>query len=477
MHKALARPADSALFVKLWDIVAAVGKPGQMRLGALKVASVAIALVLALVAWMAVLVATDVDQDQQLHQAESRAGNLALVFEEQIYRQVLSIDQTLRSVKLDWERDPNGFDLGSIPRRAGALSDIISQLILVDVHGRVSASTRRELVDTDVSGRRFFPAHRGSDSLGFLTTGPFQLNGEWYLNISRRLNRPGAVFGGAVVASYDLNALMRDMSQADLGPRGMIMLVGRDGLVRAISLRGVQDPGTDITNSALYKAVFSDATPTWTGPSGTDKDVRIHAWRPIPGQDMTLVVGLDKVASLASSEIRRRQALLAATAVTLLVLILAIAVGSMISAAAAREARLAQDRAVLEAANLQLARARERADEKSLQLGMTLAGMSDGISMFNAELKLVQWNAQCVSLLGLAPDALRVGLSMEDMIRVQAVAGEFGPVDPDALIATSMAEIYRRDWPPVSTRTRPNGMVIEMRRTSLPGWRVRDPLQ
>ena len=177
-----------------------------MRLGALKVASVAIALVLALVAWMAVLVATDVDQDQQLHQAESRAGNLALVFEEQIYRQVLSIDQMLRSVKLDWERDPNGFDLGSIPRRAGALSDIISQLILVDVHGRVSASTRRELLDTDVSGRRFFPAHRGSDSLGFLTTGPFQLNGEWYLNISRRLNRPGAVFGGAVVASYDLNA-------------------------------------------------------------------------------------------------------------------------------------------------------------------------------------------------------------------------------------------------------------------------------
>ena len=261
---------------------------------------------------------------------------------------------------------------------------------------------------------------------------------------------------------------MRDMSQADLGPRGMIMLVGRDGLVRAISLRGVQDPGTDITNSALYKAVFSDATPTWTGPSGTDKDVRIHAWRPIPGQDMTLVVGLDKVASLASSEIRRRQALLGATAVTLLVLILAIAVGSMISAAAAREARLAQDRAVLEAANLQLARARERADEKSLQLGMTLAGMSDGISMFNADLKLVQWNAQCVSLLGLAPDALRVGLSMEDMIRAQAVAGEFGPVDPAALIATSMAEIYRRDWPPVSTRTRPNGMVIEMRRTSLP---------
>ncbi len=445
-----------------------IGLTGQIRLGALKVAIVALALVLALVAWMAVLVVTDVDQDQQLRQAEARASNLSLVFEEQIYRQLLSIDQSLRSVKLDWERDPNGFDLSSIPRRAGLLSDVISQLLMADAHGRVLASTRRDGVDTDVAARKFFAVHRGSDSIGFLTTGPFQLNGEWFLNISRRLNRPGNVFSGVVAASYDLNALMRDMSQADLGPRGMIMLVGKDGVVRAISLRGVQDPGTDISNSPLAKAMFNDTAPTWTGPSGSDKDVRIHAWRPIPGQDMTLVVGLDKAASLASSELRRRQALLGATAVTLLVLILALAVGAMIAAAAAREERLGQDRAVLEAANLQLARARERADEKSLQLGMTLAGMSDGISMFNDNLKLVQWNARCVSLLGLPPDALRVGMTMEEMIRMQAQAGEFGPVDVEAEVAARMAGIYRRDWQPLSTGVRPNGMVIELRRTRLP---------
>ena len=448
--------------------MARIGVSGQLRLGALKVAIVALALVLALVAWMAVLVVTDVDQEQQLHQTEARAGNLALVFEEQIYRQVLSIDQTLRSVKLDWERDPNGFDLSSVSRRAGSLSDIVSQMVLTDVHGRVISATRRDLLETDLSGRKFFGAHRGSDSLGFLTTGPFQTNGEWYLSISRRLDRPGGAFGGVVVASYDLNALMRDMSQAELGPRGMIMLVGRDGLVRAISLRGVQDPGTDVTNSSLYKAMFVADAPTWTGPSGTDKDVRIHAWRAIPGQDMTLVVGLDKAAALAGSEVRRRQALLGATAVTLLVLILALAVGTMIAAAAAREERLAQDRAVLEAANRQLARARERADEKSLQLEMTLAGMSDGLSMVDGKLTLVQWNEQCARLIGLSPERLRVGMPVEEMLRAQAEAGEFGPVDVDAEVARRMDEIYRREWPAMKTRIRPNGTVVELRRTLLP---------
>ena len=443
------------------------GKAGPIKLGALKFAIVALAVVLALVAWMAVLVVTDVDQDQQLHQTEARAGNLALVFEEQIYRQVLSIDQTLRAFKMDWERDPASFDLNSFPRRAGSLSDIISQLVLTDMHGRVIASTKKDLIDTDLSSRHFFSAHRASDSLGFLTTGPFQMNGEWFLNISRRLDSARGAFAGVIVASYDLNALMRDMSQADLGPRGIIMLVGRDGLVRAISLRGVQDPGTDISNSTLYRAMFDADTPSWTGQSGSDRDVRVHAWRPIPGQDMTLVVGLDRAAALAPSEIRRRQALLGATAVTLLVLVLAVAVGGMISAAAAREQHLAQDRAVLEAANLQLARARERADEKSLQLGMTLAGMSDGISMFNAALKLVQWNAQCEDLLGLPPDALKVGMSVEDIMRAQALAGEFGAVDVEAEVASRMSEISRLDWPPVATHVRLNGMVVEMRRTQL----------
>ena len=303
-----------------------IGTSGQIKLGALKLAIVALALVLALVAWMAVLVVTDVDQDQQLRQAEARAGNLALVFEEQVYRQILSIDQTLRSVKMDWERDPTGFDLGSVPRRASSLSDMVSQLMLADAHGRVVASTRRDTVDTDLSARRFFTIHRGSDSLGFLNTGPYQMNGEWFLNISRRLNRGNGVFAGVIVASYDLNSLMRDMAQADLGPRGMIMLVGKDGVVRAISLRGVQDPGTDISNGPLFKTMFEEGATNWTGPSGNDKDVRIHAWRPIPGQDMTLVVGLDKRRRPgAGSEIRRRQALLGATAVTLLVLVLAVA--------------------------------------------------------------------------------------------------------------------------------------------------------
>jgi signal transduction histidine kinase/CheY-like chemotaxis protein len=437
-------------------------------MGMSKVAAAGLAVLFALVSWIAVMVLSEVDQDRQEQQVESRAANLALMFEEQVFRQVLSIDQTLRLLKLDWERDPAGLDFVALQRRAGALSDVLSQVSLVDARGRVVVGTRGELAGMDLSSQPFFAEHRGSDVFGSLVTGPFQSNGRWYLNISRRLDTPRGAFAGVIVAAYDLDALMRDMSQADLGPRGLIMLVGRNGMVRAISLRGVQSPGADISHSPLFQAMFNDTGTAWTGPSGPDGDVRIHAWRPVPGQDMTLVVGLDRAAALQPSIARRREGMLGAAAITLLVVILAVAVGSMIAAAASREQRLDEDRAVLEAANRQLALARERADEKSVQLGMTLAGMSDGVSMFSAEQTLVQWNHQMAELAGVPSGILQVGVSVEKMLQAQAAAGEFGEGEERAEMVRRMAVFYSGAGPALIELYRPTGMVLELRRTSLP---------
>ncbi len=448
--------------------MARLSRTGPLRMGLLKVVIAGLAAIFALVAWVAVMIITDVDQGRQLQQAEARAANLALTFEEQVFRQILSIDQTLRVLKADWERDPGAMDFGTLQRRTGSLSDVMSQLLVLDYRGRVVGGSRPDLMESDMSSRSFFTAHRGSDIFGSLVTGPYQSNGQWYLSVSRRLNAAHGVFAGVVVANYDLNALMRDMSQADLGPRGIVMLVGRDGLVRAISLHGVQEPGNDISRTPLFAAMFNDTGASWTGGSGPDDDVRIHAWRPVPGQDMTLVVGLDRDAALAAGLARRREAMAGATAITLLVVILAIGAGTMIAAAASREQRLADDRAVLEAANLQLARARELADEKSLQLGMTLAGMSDGISMFSAENTLVQWNDQMAELAGVPRDILRVGMRLQDLLQAQYEAGEFGFGESGGMLAQRMATFQTGGGSAVIERQRPNGTVIELRRTSLP---------
>src|SRR5206468_10816074 len=104
-----------------------------------------------------------------------------------------------------------------------------------------------------------------------------------------------------------------------------------------------------------------------------------------------------------------------------------------------REQALGHDRTVLAAANEQLASAKTRADAKTAQLEATLAGMTDGVAMVDADLRLVEWNVRFPELAGVPGSILRVGLPMEDVLRAQAVAGQFGDVDIEAEVTRRMA--------------------------------------
>ena len=91
-----------------------------------------------------------------------------------------------------------------------------------------------------------------------------------------------------------------------------------------------------------------------------------------------------------------------------------------------------RDRRGLASANAGLALAKIEAERHSAQLQATLAGMSDGVSLVDGSLRLVAWNPRFPDLAGVHARLLRVGLPMEEMLRLQAEAGQFGPVDPVA---------------------------------------------
>src|SRR5262249_15716013 len=74
--------------------------------------------------------------------------------------------------------------------------------------------------------------------------------------------------------------------------------------------------------------------------------------------------------------------------------------------------------------------ARERAI-----LEATLTGMSDGIMMVDGNLRLLAWNQRFPEFTGVPADILRVGVPMEEILRAQALGGEFGPVDGEEDVA------------------------------------------
>src|SRR5205807_9592655 len=57
--------------------------------------------------------------------------------------------------------------------------------------------------------------------------------GHWAMPLVRRLNARDGSFAGVLIVSLDPYSLARFYESVDLGPGGTVMLVGRDGVVRA----------------------------------------------------------------------------------------------------------------------------------------------------------------------------------------------------------------------------------------------------
>jgi signal transduction histidine kinase len=107
--------------------------------------------------------------------------------------------------------------------------------------------------------------------------------------------------------------------------------------------------------------------------------------------------------------------------------------------------------------------------EKTAQLEATLAGMSDGVMMIDACLCLLAWNDKFPDFTGVPPEILRVGMTMEEILRAQAKAGEFGAVDVEAEVARRMALLRSGGSIGTVLRARPGGRMLELRRNPIAG--------
>jgi diguanylate cyclase (GGDEF)-like protein/PAS domain S-box-containing protein len=94
------------------------------------------------------------------------------------------------------------------------------------------------------------------------------------------------------------------------------------------------------------------------------------------------------------------------------------------------------------------------------------------ISLFNAKDELVLHNREFLRLLDL-PESMVAGRQpkLEDFYRFNAQRGEYGPGDPEAIVARLMARARPMQAHHIE-RTRPNGVTLEIRGAPLPdgGW-------
>jgi PAS domain-containing protein len=220
----------------------------------------------------------------------------------------------------------------------------------------------------------------------------------------------------------------------------------------------------------LHAAVFIDADPAGRGGPGDWRG------RVVVGDLRTIaerIVG-ERSARRAFDEYaaRRERPLLAGeTADRALIQYTERLLASAVGAANARRILIG----ALSGSGLDLAESMALMDEASQELrfnrellSTTLENVSQGISVVDADMRLVAWNRRYLELFDYPDGMVHVGVPVAELIRRNAELGECGPGEVDGHVAKRI-DYMRAGSSHLFQRIRPDGTVIEMRGRALPG--------
>jgi two-component system sensor histidine kinase/response regulator len=171
-----------------------------------------------------------------LEEARKHTSNLARAFEEHIRRTLKEVDETLLVLKRGYQNDPKNFRLWEWPGKELLLQDLSVQIAMTDRDGTIVGTTEGPApVFASVRNEDYFLHHVDHPDDGLFIGKPVKGGGagHWTIPLSRRLDAPDGSFAGVLIVSLDPYYLARFYETVDLGPGGTVMLVGRDGIVRA----------------------------------------------------------------------------------------------------------------------------------------------------------------------------------------------------------------------------------------------------
>ncbi|TQF76815.1 response regulator, partial [Elioraea sp. Yellowstone] len=424
-----------------------------------------------LVLWAAVLGQLARERARAMEETAERAEIAALALQTHLRRVFAAVDEVLLALVGQAEGRAGAVSLTGLAARLGAIDPALLAIAVIDADGRVLASTQGRVDGVVLAhDRDYVRANLPFDPARPIIGRPLPepISGQPALSLSRRISRDGGGFGGVVVGFIDPTLLANGEWLRGFGPGATAAVVRTDAIVLARSGETLPPPGATLDRPGLIAALRGSAQGVVASIEEADEDSGPVAFRHLPDLPVAAVIATSRQATTAAVRTSEQRALLGAAAITLALGALIAALAIEARRRARREAELDADRAQLEAANRAIARAKRQADEKTALLETTLANLSDGVTVFDANLRLVTWNDRLQDLLGLPDEVLYEGAPYEGIIRAQAGRGEFGVVDVETEVRRRL-DVVRSGRFGVYERTRPDGRVIEFKRTGLPG--------
>ena len=378
-------------------------------------------------------------EQDTIQRAGTIVTGLSATYAEQLNRHVLALDQSLDVMVKEWESDPRRFNLEVWRARATVLAGISRDMFLTDENGTIRQASVPEFIGQSVADLEVFrDAAEHANDKPKLYVGPPGINPimrQWHLDVARTLRNPDGSFAGIIAADYRLSAITDVFAAASPGVNGFAAFFSLgDGKLRGTYGTGTAAQDANISDTPMFAAVdaggaVAGGAGSWVGPSAADAVARMHAFQRLPGRDLAVIAGLDQREVLRPVTTWAWQARLFAGGITALGTIITVLVASELYNARRRAAHARENQAQLAAAHALAEVSRAHADVAFQQLHATFATVADGVAIFDAQLNLVEWNTLFPERSGVNASFIRIGLPMEDVLRIQAQGGYFGEVE------------------------------------------------
>ncbi|MBC7906297.1 MAG: hypothetical protein H7Y60_06055 [Rhodospirillaceae bacterium] len=265
--------------------------------------------------WLGVAWDLGRDHDRVLHQAQADTTNLARAFEEHIQRTIAGLDQTMLYMAAEYRRDPDRFALADAANRAVILRNVSVQMAVIGADGTLVESTIPGVAGMDLSDREHFRVHLKDSSDQLFISKPVlgRASGKWSIQMTRRLSHADGSFAGVLVLSLDPLYLSAFYGSIDVGSKGVILLIGRDGIIRAASDNSV---GRAVTASGVAEHLFSTGAGSQNVAGPVDDERRIASFRVLDEHPLVVWVGRSEAEVLALHADTQRTYVLVGAAVT-----------------------------------------------------------------------------------------------------------------------------------------------------------------
>lgn len=284
--------------------------PHRSDLPPLDVAVVAACVIGLAVVWFMTLQRIAHERAQAITSAMESNANLAIAFEQQVYRTLKAAEQVASFVREQYLNHGETLDLRQLEARGVIREAMFNIVSVVDARGDIVRSSFLP-ARVNYADREFFTAQRdgvadvANDAVHVSQPVLGRVTGRWQIPMSLGIWRADGRFAGVVVLSVDPATFTDFHRQANLGPGGLLELTGLDGTVRGRKIDEDRGFGMDARDLPWFQRRAQAPAGSFVDNSSLDGVPRIISYRTMAGYPLMVTVGTASTSALAPTQGRR----------------------------------------------------------------------------------------------------------------------------------------------------------------------------